>query len=1041
MLSTQQPATPSPGGRREKEKWGRRSFLWTRRLCFLCCWLVLVTTCLAALVAGLLLIGYYNATPIANIAREQLAADLPIEVGSVSFPAPGIIELQDVSIDLPDGGRRAGDIKRIRIGYDESDLLDLKPRARSLLVESPDLVLDDALLAMFASDRDREAAAPNLNWAKLDTLRIVDGQVDINLSGIPHGSWRVEIEADDIDMGGEGLFLSKQPQRITLKDFVMASPDGDPAAAPITVDEIAAELSLNKDFTSGAVAKLHLKRPLVRFTPDFISALNFEDSTPPPSTQPPAPGGAAPMRWSIGEITLEDGHFAMAGFYDTPDVSFDHSGRFTDLSWASDRGLGWPSEQQATLTDVRIDARALPREPGTADDADEALLARANRIEIAGSPDEFFAHGWIDRITTRKPELHVSEESLRRFFNAAPAERSKLLMPSRDPVAGQPSAPANEPSTASQPLIRVRDLEIADAVVKIEADGFLAGLPETTLTLNVRSSDKQAAPAEDIDYLMSATDLKVYSTDAPTSPIVTGTEILTEFSAAGVQQQQRIDRVTMAGLDVRIGEEVEKIVASLSPPADPVGATAEIDAPPREAAADEEPATDDSPEWKLGQLELEEARFTLEKFIPGLPYVPIVLNTTLTEVPLSGRIRGDERPQDVELRNLVIASPYNSLLPVAELRSIWLYFTIPGLFRNEIEKVEVVSPKIYLGEHLFWYIDFYRKFASNAPEPEAEDVEEKLAVVSTDPCAAVGDEAVPDGQGKIGAIEKALKNNEISGWKIKNIKASTGSLIVAPKGYPLGILPFPFSGETNLATGEIKLELKVKESDYVFEDLKLELRGLSGDAFFNYPIPDENNNFVQTFTVPGLRYQDYRASGVYLSLTYTEELIHGEFGGDAYGGYAKGEFNIYIGETYKWDAWVTGTGLDLSPISDILAPETITVTGILDAKIIADGEGLIPATVTGTMDTSGPCHMTVGKLDDVLASIPDDWNALYKAISNAGIEAFRNYDFTSGSAKLELIGRDGTASMNLGGPDGKRDIVFRFHDKRDRADGASPHTE
>ncbi len=59
--------------------------------------------------------------------------------------------------------------------------------------------------------------------------------------------------------------------------------------------------------------------------------------------------------------------------------------------------------------------------------------------------------------------------------------------------------------------------------------------------------------------------------------------------------------------------------------------------------------------------------------------------------------------------------------------------------------------------------------------------------------------------------------------------------------------------------------------------------------------------------------------------------------------------------------------------------------------------------------------MTVGKLDDVLESIPDDWDALYKAISTAGIEAFRNYDFTSGSANLELIGRDGTASMILGG--------------------------
>ncbi len=960
MPTSQQPAAPAPGDRRKQEKQGRGRFLWTRRLSFLCCWFVLIAACLAALAAGLLLIGYHNATPIANLAREQLAPDLPIEVGSVSFPERGVIELRDIKVDLPGGGRRAGDIERIRIGYDESDITSLKPRARTLLVERPNFVLDDALLAMFASDRDSEAPPPKLNWAKLDALQIIDGRVEFELQGIPRGSWRVDLEAEDIDLGGEGAFLSRQPQHITLRDFAVAAPEGGRESSPITVEEITAELALNKGFTSGAVAKLHLKRPAVRFTPAFMAALQPAERTSPLPAEPASAGNRrpAPMRWSIDEIFLEDGHFAMAGFYDTPDVSFDHSGKFTDLTWSSDRGLNWPGEQQATLTEVRVDARALPIEEAAAQNLAGDLLAYAPRIDIAGVPDEFFAHGWIDRITTRKPMIHASEEHLRRFFTAAPDDRSKLLMPPGDAGEADPAgAPANTPNSESDFLIRVRELEVADAELKIEADGFLGGLPESTLIVNLRSSEEQRVPAEDVDYLLSATRLKVYTPGAPQTPIISGTEILTEFSAAGVQRNQRIDRVTFSGLDVRIGEEVERIIAGLDPPT-PTADDAETGDPEhrnlRRGCSRRRRHRFVSPEWKIGKLELEEARFTLEKFIPGLPYVPLVLETSLDEVPLSGRNRGDERPQKVELRNLVIASPYNSLLPVAKLRSIWVHFTVPGLIRNEIEKVEIVSPEIYLGEHLFWYIDYYRKFANNESDPGAASEEEKLVAISVDPCAPLGDEAGEDGEGKIDAIENALKHTEISGWKINGVEASTGSLIVAPKGYPIGILPFPFSAKTDLAVGRIELDLKVPESDYVFEELKLELRGLNGEAFFNYPIRQEDNNFVQTFTVPEFLYQDYRADDVFLSITYTEELIHGELGGAAYGGYANGEFNIYIGETYKWDAWVTGTGLELGPISEILAPETIKVTGILDAKIIAEGEGLIPAKITGTMNTSGP---------------------------------------------------------------------------------------
>ncbi|MGI9244341.1 MAG: hypothetical protein ACR2RV_26315, partial [Verrucomicrobiales bacterium] len=609
MPSTQQPAAPSPGGRRQKETQGRRPFLWTRRLSYLCGWLVLLIACLAGLAAGLLTIGYHNATPLANLARQQLAPDYPVEVGSVSFPQIGVIELQNVTIDLPSEDRRAGEVERVRIGYDESDLL--KPRARSLLVQGANIVVDNALLAMFASEPDPEAPPPNLSWAKLDTLEVIDSRIEFRLEGVPRGSWRVELEADDLDLGRAGPLLSRQPQRIRLRDFVLADPADSDATPPVVIDEIVADLALNKDFTSGAVAKLRLKQPRVRFTPEFFNTLRPQGAAAAPAADDraaPPSSSATPMRWSIDEITLETGRFEMNGFYDTPDVRFDHSGTFTSLTWSSDGGLSWPGKQQATLTNVRVDAHAHPRTGNTADEPGDVQLLRAARIDIAGEPDEFFEHGWIDQITARKPEIQVSKERLGRFFAATPEDISKLLLPPAD--NGDTIAEPAADSAPAKPgnVIRVRDLEIADAQVKIEADGFLGNLPETSLTLNLRSTDEQAAPLEDIDYLMSATDFRIYAADAPEAPIVTGTEILSEFSAAGVQGGQRIDRVTVSGLDVRIGEEVERIIADLgansSPAPDDVPAADPDDVPAADAPPPPELGEDDDAgaEWIIGQL-------------------------------------------------------------------------------------------------------------------------------------------------------------------------------------------------------------------------------------------------------------------------------------------------------------------------------------------------------------------------------------------------------------------------------------------------------
>ena len=113
-----------------------------------------------------------------------MAGDYPIEIGSITFPEKGLIEIRDVTIDLPEEGGRAGKIDRILLRYDPAKPLDA--HARSLVIENPDFTLDDRLLGMCApKNEDKDSAPMDLSWAQLDQLKIINGTINLNLQGIP----------------------------------------------------------------------------------------------------------------------------------------------------------------------------------------------------------------------------------------------------------------------------------------------------------------------------------------------------------------------------------------------------------------------------------------------------------------------------------------------------------------------------------------------------------------------------------------------------------------------------------------------------------------------------------------------------------------------------------------------------------------------------------------------------------------------------------------------------------------------------------------
>ncbi|MFV1994609.1 MAG: hypothetical protein ACC661_04165, partial [Verrucomicrobiales bacterium] len=338
------------------------------------------------------------------------------------------------------------------------------------------------------------------------------------------------------------------------------------------------------------------------------------------------------------------------------------------------------------------------------------------------------------------------------------------------------------------------------------------------------------------------------------------------------------------------------------------------------------------------------------------------------------------------------------------------HFSLAGIARREIEKVEIVSPDLYVGEHLFWYIDYFRRLQSG------ED-------------AAASGEVPPGKTGEVIAKSEPSPDPDPE-WKIKAIEAHHGRLILAPKGYPVGFNPFPFTASTDLESGAIDLNLSVPEGTYSYADLDLELEDLTGAVQFNLPIKQEDNNLVETFTMRRLRFKQYQAEKVYASLTYDSKGFYGRFGGDAYGGYVEGAFNIHVREIYHWDAWVAGTGVDLEPLTKIVAPEIVRMKGKINVKLVGEGEELAINTGHGDFEMLGAGHLEITKLEEILAELPPEWDPLQESLARAGIEALQNFPFEQGEGAMRYGGDGGSLKLSLRGTRGSRNIELNYHDRR-----------
>jgi hypothetical protein len=481
-------------------------------------------------------------------------------------------------------------------------------------------------------------------------------------------------------------------------------------------------------------------------------------------------------------------------------------------------------------------------------------------------------------------------------------------------------------------------------------------------------------------------------------------------------RENKIESFKVQGGRLEIGEGLmaylskSQAAAAQAPPAPPPGEKSAAAAPAKAAPAG----------WQVGVFDIGKVGVTLYKLAPGIPPVhfDVSLNTKNTPLNAEGIASSTEK-QRVEISSVVIPSPYDPLRTVAEMATVFLEFTLEGLAAQRIEKVEVVSPTIFVGEDLFWYIDYCRKFAGAGLSGERAP-----KIAATSPEIAFG------------AASAAMKSSKPKGWDIEKLQVHAGKLVLAPKGIPLPGFrqPFPFSFETTLDDGQFEATLDIPPDTYTLEDLKLEFRGTRGHVKFNLPIKGRDNNLTEVFKVDQIRWKSLHAEEAFLTVTYDVNGIYAQLGGAAYDGYVNGAFNIYLDSSFSWDGWLSAAGVKTTEITQKLCPAYFLLDGKVNGKLIAFGSSTSLHQADLEFKNVSPGIFSILALNDLIAGYKTDRRTLRSQILGTGLETLRDFRYDTVDGQARFHGREGKGHLKFEGPTGSRNIEVNVLDHRWKED-------
>lgn len=921
----------------------------------------------------------------------RVKADWAFKTGPLNFGDDGLthdpLELELSNIQVGEKSSIAGAAVDARVNRDFSRI-----EIGSISVEKPDLVVTPELFPPSGESEPKNEPGPGPPSdpveVTINSIALTDASVAIeDFPKVPDLFFNTELNTSNLAYQN-GSYMHSEPLVLRLDDFAVGETGAQLASADFVELTVESLDALTQRQTVSAIVINGLDAVVTDETLAFLS-------------DEPGEGGGSSAPWIIEKAAIDDGRLVLrdATFGDSPSprIETEVEARLEDLRFGAS-GFSSEGEQTLLLSQSRIWA------PGI-EGGENSLLA-FQRAEMSLSWPEFDRNFEIERLAIRSPVFEFTDESLGDWIDGVATDSA--------------------PRPRNRPVYKVEELSVTDG--KFIADTNFAEKRVPILVSDFSMETIEGAE-DPFSYRLNFSDLQIRNhareavptkaSDDPTlfpdNPIAAALSPLLEedvlkiedidldFTADELQRTRRLQKVRVSGATLKVGEGLKSLV-------DP-GTTAETEeeterspdaaAPPRE------------PTWTIGEVEVTNSRVEFQALIPQVEGLEFTIETTLSEIPLSvDGLLAQDKLQKVEIAGIEIKDPYNSFITVAELPTIFVQFSLAGLAAQEIENIDLIAPSLYVGQGLFWWIEYQRNFREQNEG------------------ASVG-------------LEGGGPVKDTPDWTIKTLNANSGKIVIAPTGVPLGVVPFPFNATTTMSDGNIELKLNIPEEEYVYQfpRYKVDLYGLTGDIQFNVPVETVDNNLVQTFSLDKAIWKDYEAENLYITVTFDAEGIYGLFGGDAYSGYAEGGFNFYLNQDGKWDAWISGTDLESGPLTQAIAPESFLMEGDISLKVISEGRDKSVGETTGEFTTSGPGWFDITRLNEIFEKFPDDWTNLQSSLAELSLIALKRFDYDKGVGSLYLFGREGELDLNFVGPYGKRDISLHAHDERNKTASVKPEPE
>ena len=875
---------------------------------------------------------------------------------------------------------------RLPEAHSEGSLTDGTLHITQLVLKNGVVSPSSEVLALFVpkptTTQPEPPTPPIIKHIKLSQVKLVEYSLEARSSGAPLPDWwpplsgRADIALQDISYDETGKLLMGSMQ-IHVRDLKFAPPDGK---GLITADDLKVTVERLADdgllFVQSATI-LHPRLDWNQGLEDYLLGA----TTPAPSATPSARTirGVIPKALSIDKAQLSLTRTTRSSYQGQATLDFDAKNLRFD-----DHGMTSTEAQTLKVHDLTIAEHPADR----AQPSDTFFEFKEGTLVIV--PDDWTKRHSVTELTLTKPTLRATPENVS-WFKPKP------------------------PTTPTEPTAHTDWSDMSFGKLEL-TEGRIDYAQQTSQRIELHTAlevtTDEASDTSPHQHRLLLKQIKALLPQSAQLPVANLDELEVAVDLPNVWTSKRLNLLRIKGGEI----DVNDALLSLNQPTKDTAPVA------------------DKPEskngWRVNELNIADTSATLYHIAPGLPPVKFAIDYRAADMPLApSELAGNFDEQRIEFSDLSIHSPINPLISVADLRTIFVSFTLDGLMKQKIEKIEIISPSLYVGEDLFWYVDYCRKYAAGEPLPGAS----MTALASTDPVVNLTAATAP-------APAPAPSS---PGWKVEALQVSNGKLIIAPKGQPLAGIPrpFPFSFVSKLDSGKIEAELEIPADNYEWADPPVKLAGLSGRVLFQVPIKGVDNNLTQVFKVDSIHWKELRIDKADLSVTYDANGIYGKFNGQAYDGYVNGAFDVYLDQSYSWDGWISGKDIRSTEITRKLCPEYFLLDGKVDLVTIAQGNQSEVYQCDVKFNNTDPGKFSITGLNDMLKSLPADFEGYQQDAIRIGMETLRDFDYQKVDANARFYGREGKAAIHITGPTGSRNFDVNIYDHRLKVDKPASPTE